>query len=421
MAAQADINFTIDAEEADRLVLSLKLLDRLAREPCLGAWRGLGLAVQAYQSRAGEVIPLLAALAKDSGRRLMVRLVKGAYWDSEIKRAQVGGRPGYPVFTTKPATDLSYLAAARALIDAHPCLYAQFATHNAHTLAAVRLMAGDVKIEHQRLHGMGETLYAAAGDMFGPLALRTYAPVGAHEDLLPYLVRRLLENGANTSFVHLLFDDETPPELVAADPIAQVEAQPSPHPRIPLPREMYGDRLNSLGADLSIAAERMRLAQTKDPSIAVADAKDADIAKAFAQAKAAQPGWDGLGGAGRAKILRAMADALESLRISAAIMRFWRNANLRRPNRSGVPQARPMCWSCTGEGSSPASRPGIFRSPSSRARSRRRWRPVMACWPSPRSRRPASPPPRSSCSGRRACRRTCCIFCPVPARRWARR
>ena len=142
MAAKADINFTIDAEEADRLVLSLKLLDRLAREPSLGAWRGLGLAVQAYQTRAVEVIAMLAALAKDSGRRLMVRLVKGAYWDSEIKRAQVGGRAGYPVFTTKPATDLSYLAAARALIDAHPYLYAQFATHNAHTLAAVRAMAG---------------------------------------------------------------------------------------------------------------------------------------------------------------------------------------------------------------------------------------------------------------------------------------
>ena len=128
---------------------------------------------------------------------------------------------------------------------AHPYLYAQYATHNAHTLAAVRAMAGSTPIEHQRLHGMGETLYAAAGEMFGPLSLRTYAPVGAHEDLLPYLVRRLLENGANTSFVHQLLDDETPTEMVVADPITKVEAQPGPHPRIPLPRYMYGDRLNS--------------------------------------------------------------------------------------------------------------------------------------------------------------------------------
>ena len=161
LAAGADINFTLDAEEADRLVLSLKLLDRLARESALGSWRGLGLAVQAYQKRAPEVIAALAVLAKDSGRRLMVRLVKGAYWDSEIKRAQVAGRPGYPVFTTKPATDLSYLACARALIAAQPYLYAQFATHNAHTLAAVRMMAGNVAIEHQRLHGMGDALYEA--------------------------------------------------------------------------------------------------------------------------------------------------------------------------------------------------------------------------------------------------------------------
>jgi RHH-type proline utilization regulon transcriptional repressor/proline dehydrogenase/delta 1-pyrroline-5-carboxylate dehydrogenase len=175
MAASADINFTLDAEEADRLVISLKLLDRLAREPSLGDWRGLGLAVQAYQKRAPEVITALATLAKDSGRRLMVRLVKGAYWDSEIKRAQVAGRPGYPVFTTKPATDLSYLVCAQMLVDSSPYLFAQFATHNAHTLAAVRAMAAaeEVKIEHQRLHGMGEALYGAAERRFGPLCFRT--------------------------------------------------------------------------------------------------------------------------------------------------------------------------------------------------------------------------------------------------------
>jgi len=316
LAADADINFTIDAEEADRLVLSLKLLDRLAREPSLGPWRGLGLAVQAYQKRAVAVIGALEKMAKDSGRRLMVRLVKGAYWDSEIKRAQVAGRPGYPVFTSKPATDLSYLACARALIAASPHLYAQFATHNAHTLAAVRLMAdrANVMIEHQRLHGMGEALYDAAEKRFGFLMLRTYAPVGAHEDLLPYLVRRLLENGANTSFVHLLLDDDTPPELVARDPISLVEAQPGPHPRIPLPRVLYGDRLNSEGVDVSVAAERETLARVKDTAKPVPDATQAQIDKAFAAARAAQPAWDSRGGGARADILRAMADALEKNR-----------------------------------------------------------------------------------------------------------
>jgi RHH-type proline utilization regulon transcriptional repressor/proline dehydrogenase/delta 1-pyrroline-5-carboxylate dehydrogenase len=164
IAAKHDLNFCIDAEEADRLVLSLKLLDRLAREPELGAWTGLGLAVQAYQKRGPYVIAQLSALARSSGRRLMVRLVKGAYWDSEIKRAQVAGRPDYPVYTTKSATDLSYLVCAEALIEASPHLYGQFATHNAHTLAAVKALADrrGVRVEFQRLHGMGEALYEAA-------------------------------------------------------------------------------------------------------------------------------------------------------------------------------------------------------------------------------------------------------------------
>ncbi|MDQ3125226.1 MAG: proline dehydrogenase family protein, partial [Pseudomonadota bacterium] len=163
IAAQYDINFTMDAEEADRLALSLKLLDRLAHEPDLGGWTGLGLAVQAYQKRCPEVIRRVAELAKTSGRRLMVRLVKGAYWDTEIKRAQVFGRTDYPVFTTKAATDLNYLVCARLMIEAAPHIYSQFATHNAHSLAAVYRMASEcgVKIEFQRLHGMGEALYDA--------------------------------------------------------------------------------------------------------------------------------------------------------------------------------------------------------------------------------------------------------------------
>ncbi|MCA8903680.1 MAG: proline dehydrogenase family protein, partial [Hyphomonas sp.] len=205
-AVKANINLCLDAEEADRLVISLKLFERLAREPSLKGWTGLGLAVQAYQKRAGGVIERLRALAGETRQRFMVRLVKGAYWDSEIKRAQVEGDPNFPVFTTKQGTDFHYLACAKALLEASPVLYPQFATHNAHTLAAVDLMAeamGVTGFEFQRLHGMGEPLYDAAG---AGNRVRVYAPVGAHEDLLPYLVRRLLENGANTSFVHSFLD-----------------------------------------------------------------------------------------------------------------------------------------------------------------------------------------------------------------------
>jgi RHH-type proline utilization regulon transcriptional repressor/proline dehydrogenase/delta 1-pyrroline-5-carboxylate dehydrogenase len=349
IAAGHNLNFAIDAEEADRLVLSLKLLDRLAREAELGGWTGLGVVVQAYQTRAPAVVAALADLARKTGRRLMVRLVKGAYWDSEIKRAQVAGRPGYPVYTTKPATDLSYLVCAKALIDAAPDLYPQFASHNAHTLAAVRRMAetAGVRIEHQRLHGMGEALYGAASERSNALIVRAYAPVGGHEDLLPYLVRRLLENGANTSFVHALLDERVAVSKVVQDPIAAVEAQPGPHPKIPRPRKMYGDsRVNTLGRDLSVAAERAQMAAAAaalagqplaaGPIIGGADlpGKDSspvrspanrvytlgqateatpdDIDLAFQSARRAQPAWDRAGGAARAKVLRAMGDALEA-------------------------------------------------------------------------------------------------------------
>lgn len=349
IAAKHDLNFTIDAEEADRLALSLKLLDRLCREPELGAWTGLGLAVQAYQKRCPEVIARLTALAQETGRRLMVRLVKGAYWDSEIKRAQVAGRPDYPVYTTKPATDLSYLVCAKALIAAAPHLYAQFATHNAHTLAAVVRMAktAGVRIEHQRLHGMGEALYKAADDLYDGIVLRAYAPVGGHEDLLPYLVRRLLENGANTSFVHALLDERVPVEKVVVDPITAVEAHPDRHAKIPVPAQIYGPgRKNSAGVDLSIKAERDRLAalvaeldrltlsagplvggklaagappmpvvSPADPERVVGVVSEAQlpqIDQAFRLARAAQPAWDQAGGPARAVVLRAMADALEA-------------------------------------------------------------------------------------------------------------
>ena len=352
IAARHDLNLTIDAEEADRLTLSLKLLDRLAREPELGAWRGLGLAVQAYQKRAPELIGRLAELARASGRRLMVRLVKGAYWDSEVKRAQVAGRPDYPVFTTKPATDLCYLVCAEAIVAASPDLYGQFATHNAHTLAAVADLArrAGVKVEFQRLHGMGEALYAASGELRGGVLVRTYAPVGGHEELLPYLVRRLLENGANTSFVHRLLDEDVAPEQVVADPVAAVLAHPGRHPRIAPPPLIFGpERPNSLGLDLSSAAERAGLARAvaaldaerldAGPLVCgalgagreavevrapadrrrllgrAAQAGPADIEAAFAAARAAQPAWDAAGGAARGAVLRQAGDALEAQRL----------------------------------------------------------------------------------------------------------
>jgi RHH-type proline utilization regulon transcriptional repressor/proline dehydrogenase/delta 1-pyrroline-5-carboxylate dehydrogenase len=347
-AARHDLNFAIDAEEADRLTLSLKLVERLVREPDLANWRGLGVVVQAYQKRGPIVIEGLAKLARETNRRIMVRLVKGAYWDSEIKRAQVAGRPDYPVYTTKPATDLSYLVCAKALIDASPHLYPQFATHNAHTLAAVRRMAdaAGVAIEHQRLHGMGEALYAGAAERYGRFILRAYAPVGGHEELLPYLVRRLLENGANTSFVHALLDDRVPAEDVVADPIALVEAQPDRHPKIPVPTDIYGPtRANPPGRDYSlfdtrqIAAREAQLARGEawtagpivggksdggfptpvtsptDGSLMIGhmrDATEADIDAAAKLAKRAQPRWDAIGGTARAHVLRAMGDVLEA-------------------------------------------------------------------------------------------------------------
>jgi len=256
-ARGAGIGLTIDAEEADRLDLSLDLFEALALSPDLADWDGLGLAVQAYQKRALPVIEWLADLARRSGRRLMVRLVKGAYWDSEIKRTQELGLDGYPVYTRKVATDVSYLACARRLLAFGPIFYPQFATHNAHTVAALLEFAGERRdYEFQRLHGMGEALYeqiVGAERLDRPC--RVYAPVGSHEDLLPYLVRRLLENGANTSFVNRLVDEAQPINAIVADPIAQLARLPvKPHPRIPLPRDLYGPaRETSRGLDLDHA------------------------------------------------------------------------------------------------------------------------------------------------------------------------
>ena len=350
-AAKADIALCLDAEESDRLVIQMKVLERLSREPSLKDWGGLGLAVQAYQKRCRPLLERLVKLGEQTGRRFLVRLVKGAYWDTEIKWAQIAGHPDFPVWSTKPATDMNYLACARVMLNAPHAIYPQFATHNAHSLCTVRELAkeaGDPPYEFQRLHGMGEPLYAAAaetwGEDLGPV--RIYAPVGTHSDLLPYLVRRLLENGANTSFVHAFLDDDVPAEDVAAGPFAMAETLDR-HPFIPAPPALYGEaRVNSAGVDLSQTKVRERLAQAQagfdagaphvcgpiidgqafvdggdervspaDESFTVAKVRDArpgEVDEAYARARAAQPDWDARGGPERAEILRAMADKLEA-------------------------------------------------------------------------------------------------------------
>jgi RHH-type transcriptional regulator, proline utilization regulon repressor / proline dehydrogenase / delta 1-pyrroline-5-carboxylate dehydrogenase len=253
-ARAGGIAVTIDAEEADRLEPSLDLFERLAAAPELAGWDGVGLAVQAYQKRAIDVIAWLEALAARARRRVPVRLVKGAYWDTEIKRTQEQGLDDYPVFTRKLATDVSYLACARRLLAGGDAFYPQFATHNAQTLGSIIELAGNRRdFEFQRLHGMGEALYEElVGADDGAIACRVYAPVGSHQDLLPYLVRRLLENGANTSFVNRILDPGVPLETLVEDPVCRLaRLEPKRHPRIPLPRDLYGpDRRNARGIDL---------------------------------------------------------------------------------------------------------------------------------------------------------------------------
>lgn len=349
-ARALDIPLTVDAEEADRLELSLELVEYVARSPVLADWDGFGLAVQAYQKRALDVIRWLKSLAESSGRRLNVRLVKGAYWDTEIKRAQERGLAGYPVFTRKVSTDVSYIACARELIAAGPMIYPQFATHNAQTVATIIELAGEAgrQFEFQRLHGMGEELYAqVVGEAGLELPCRVYAPVGSHEDLLPYLVRRLLENGANTSFVNRSVDEQQAVTELIRDPVVDVDAlQRVPHPRIPLPRLLYGStRLNSQGVNLPDSAEREPLlagikqaaqqrwvagpivngqlrdaggVEVRNPAnldevIGVAsDADAALIDKAIAAAVPAQVAWDATPASKRAEILERVADLYEA-------------------------------------------------------------------------------------------------------------
>jgi len=240
MAREGGIGFSIDAEECDRLDLSLDIFEALARDADLAGWEGLGFVLQSYHKRATQVAHWLIALARECGHRFMVRLVKGAYWDGEIKHAQEQGMPDYPVFTRKCHTDVSYQVCAEILLGAQEEIFPQFATHNAYTVALVReLAAGGKRYEFQRLHGMGHLLYDEVLDNDAAIAVRVYAPVGNHRDLLPYLVRRLLENGANSSFVNRFLDAEVPPEQLLRDPFEETRAHTGGrHSGIPLPRDL---------------------------------------------------------------------------------------------------------------------------------------------------------------------------------------
>ncbi len=350
LAKSYGIGYTVDAEEADRLELSLDIIEATFSDPSLDGWEGYGLAVQAYQKRTPYTIDFLADLSRRVGRRIPVRLVKGAYWDAEIKRAQVEGHPGYPVFTRKQNTDVSYLACAKRLFAHSDALYPMFATHNAQTIAAVRAIAGGRDYEHQKLHGMGDDLYAEVipADRLG-VPCRVYAPVGSHEDLLPYLVRRLLENGANSSFVNRITDEDVAIEDLIRDPVEAVSAFASiPHPKIPLPvdllRSQNHNRKNSMGANLAndndlraladqlntalkpwqaaplvpgavIAGDALAVANPADHRQIVGHWKPADastVEKALSNAAAAYPAWNRTPAASRATILEHAADLLEA-------------------------------------------------------------------------------------------------------------
>ncbi len=377
-ARDYDMGINIDAEEADRLDLSLDLLEALCFTPALAGWDGIGFVVQAYQKRAPFVIDFLVDLARRSGRRLMVRLVKGAYWDSEIKRAQVDGLEGFPVFTRKVYTDVSYLACARRLLAAPDAVFPQFATHNAQTLSAIMALAGEdfrpEQYEFQCLHGMGEPLYE---EVVGPEKLgrpcRIYAPVGTHETLLAYLVRRLLENGANSSFVNRIADPAVPVEALIADPVEEAAAiapPGAPHPRIAAPRALFPDgRVNARGLDLcdesrlrilsaTLLAEAGRapcaaplladgggavggaarpVANPANPEDIVGHVIEADAglcARAVAAAAQAGRAWSATPAPARAALLEKAADLLEA-RMEAFLGLMVREAGKSLPNAIG--------------------------------------------------------------------------------------
>ena len=316
LARENNLSLCIDAEEADRLVLSLELIERLCSEDSLKGWNGVALAVQAYGRRAKPTIHWLTELARRTNRQIPVRLVKGAYWDAEIKHAQVQGMEDYPVFTCKANTDVSYLSCAETMLKARPNLYCAFATHNAHTLTAIMHMASDQShLELQRIHGMGERLHESAREMFHDFPpVRVYAPVGEHKDLLAYLVRRLLENGANSSFVNRLYDESLDPEHIVSDPIDAAHkllALP-----LPAPRELYGpERRNSAGLDFASreVLDRLKKLHLEEVTPDAPQAVPADVLEEkFRRANDAQPAWNALGPAARAGILKRAADMLEA-------------------------------------------------------------------------------------------------------------
>jgi RHH-type proline utilization regulon transcriptional repressor/proline dehydrogenase/delta 1-pyrroline-5-carboxylate dehydrogenase len=349
-AANADVHFTIDAEEADRLELQMDVFEALLADDQLfaGGWQGFGIAIQAYQKRAAPLCDWVIECARAHGRKLMCRLVKGAYWDTEIKLAQVAGLTDYPVFTRKVATDVSYLACARKLLAASDVIYPAFATHNANTIGQVKALAHGREFEFQRLHGMGEELYEELAELERHLGdartpVRIYAPVGSHKELLAYLVRRLLENGANSSFVNRIADEQVSIDELVRDPVAELEAlEPKRNPKIVLPTDLFGaQRRNSAGVDLSdpLVREpllgRLKALETRswtakpglgkgearpivsphDHRITVGTTFEAtaeDVDKMVRAAHAAQVDWDALGGEGRAKLLERAADLYEA-------------------------------------------------------------------------------------------------------------
>ncbi|MBZ9719189.1 bifunctional proline dehydrogenase/L-glutamate gamma-semialdehyde dehydrogenase PutA [Mesorhizobium sp. AD1-1] len=351
-AKQANISLTVDAEEADRLELSLEILARVFRDSELGDWEGFGLVVQAYQKRAPYVLDWLAALSGQVGRRLMIRLVKGGYWDTEIKFAQVKGFEDYPVFTRKAATDISYIACVRKLLAKPDCFYPMFATHNARTVATILELTKETRdFEFQRLHGMGEGLYNQIVGTGGiRIPCRVYAPVGGHDDLLPYLVRRLLENGASSAFVSKVADPEVPVSEVIADPVSIVRQLPTLRdPRIPVPPLLFGAaRANSGGYDLSDSFKRTSLLRqleeldgrhfsaaplvngekkagpsrialspiSADITVGfVTDASPSDIASALQIASQAWPRWNATPVEERARCLERLADLLQERQV----------------------------------------------------------------------------------------------------------
>jgi RHH-type proline utilization regulon transcriptional repressor/proline dehydrogenase/delta 1-pyrroline-5-carboxylate dehydrogenase len=353
-AAKADVHLTIDAEEADRLELQMDVFEALLADDKLFAprkdgssWGGFGIAIQAYQKRAAPLVDWVVEAARAHGRKLMCRLVKGAYWDTEIKLAQVGGLTDYPVFTRKVATDVSYLACAKKLLAASDVIYPAFATHNANTIGAIKALAHGKAFEFQRLHGMGEELYEevaklerAIGD--APTPVRIYAPVGSHKELLAYLVRRLLENGANSSFVNRIADEQVSIDELVGDPVAELDAlKPKRNPKIVLPPDLFSpQRRNSAGVDLSDPLvrgpllERLKALEARNwtakPGLGKGEARPimsphdhrvtvgttfeattADVDQMVRAADAAQVAWDSLGGDKRAQLLERAADLYE--------------------------------------------------------------------------------------------------------------